>query len=290
MPIDNVPKPRRLHAIALAVVEIAAPLALFAIGVGHVFWHEKVNLDWQAVTLLITGVVLLFLPLREIAAKLLKLKIGKFELELQNDTAALSEKVDEAEAESAGDHDGDEDVDDDSDGKDDETSDGRGALEDEKPNQLTGLENREKDNPDAVPPPPVTSKLPGWSKRPRHYQIDFDELTTLRYEVDQLQSISPKAALIRVASALEQTVLKIATPLKPPQKLRVRSFSMALDLLYRSGKLTPSLASALSQFWTLRNKVIHQSAPIEEISVLPAIDDGFRLLAILKNLGSIEET
>jgi uncharacterized protein YutE (UPF0331/DUF86 family) len=280
MPTDNVPKPRRLHAIAFAGVGIAAPLALFSIGVGHVFWHEKVTLDWQAVTLLITGVVLFFLPLREIAAKILKLKIGKFELELQSDTAALSETVDEAEAEAA--------TDDETDGDrtDNTTSDGHTGLEIEKANQPDRPDYSEKGNPDAVS---VSSKLPGWSKRPRHYQIDFDELTALRYEVDQLQSISPKAGLIRVASALEQTVLKIATPLKPPQNLRVRSFSMALDLLYRSGKLTPSLASALSQFWTLRNKVIHQSAPIEETSVLPAIDDGFRLLAILKNLANIEE-
>ncbi|MGH9590823.1 MAG: hypothetical protein ACRD25_10520 [Terracidiphilus sp.] len=283
MPIENVPKSRRLHAIAIAVVGIAAPLALFAIGMGHVFWHEKVTLDWQAVTLLITGVLLFFLPLREIAAKLLKLKIGKFELELQKDTEALSEKVDEAEAESAEDDDDDDDT-------DDEASDGEGTSEDEKSDQPTRSKDKEKDGADAVPTRAATSDLPRWSKRPRHYQVDFDEVTSLRYEVDQLQSISPKAGLIRVASALEQTMLKMATPLKPPQKLRVRSFSMALDLLYRSGMLTPSLASALSQFWTLRNKIIHQSAPIEEISVLPAIDDGFRLLAILKNLGSIEDT
>lgn len=64
---------------------------------------------------------------------------------------------------------------------------------------------------------------------------------------------------------------------------------MALDLLYRSGKLTPSLASALSHFWTLRNKVVHQSVPIEEFFVLPAIDDGFRLLAILEDLNTLEE-
>lgn len=202
--------------------------------------------------------------------------------------------MDAAEAESARDDEEDDGhvnaTEDETDGNrtDNATSDGHTGLEIEEANQPDGPDNSEKGNLDAVTPHSVSSKLPGWSKRPRHYQIDFDELTALRYEADQLQSISPKAGLIRVASALEQTVLKMATPLEPPQKLRVRSFSMALDLLYRSGQLTPSLASALSQFWTLRNKVIHQSAPIEEISVLPAIDDGFRLLAILKNLGNIE--
>lgn len=276
MPTENNSKRARTEAFTVAVVGVVAPLALFAIGVGHVFWHEKVILDWEAVALLITGVVLLFLPLREIAAKLLKVKIGKFELELRKDTEALSETVAEAEAESA-----EEDFDD----FDNEESGGEKATgdegESEEPSEEEELSEGEGQK--------AATRLPRWSKHPRHYQVDFDEITALRYEVDQLQSVSPKAALIRLASALEQVVLRLATPLKPPQKLRVRSFSMALDLLYRAGKLTPALASALSQFWTLRNKVVHQSARVDELSALPAIDDGFRLLAILQNIRGIDK-
>ena len=252
-----------INVIAARGTTILAPFLLLAIGVAHIIWHEKVALDWQATALLITGVVFLFLPLREIAARVLKLKVGNFEVELREATEVLSQKVAEAEATTEFAAKIAEDVD---------PGPGQRAASDHEHSTEEDETAGRRANP---------SQPQSWTKKPRHYRVDFDEVTALRYEVDQLRGISPKAGLIRLAAAIEQAVIKMATPLKPPQKQRVRSFSMALDLLFRNQKVSAPLAQALSQFWRLRNKIAHQSAPVDDDVVTNAVDDGFRLLLIL---------
>lgn len=159
---------QRFHTNALLIVGAVAPFILFAIGLGHVFWHERLSLDWQAVALLVTGVILFFLPLRELTAKLLKVKIGEFELELQKDTAVLSEQVTKAETSVE-------------------------ANENEKSEEATESKDGPEENLDAAQHVAQQkgeeeaqhegeTRLLSWKRRSRHYQIDFDEFTTLRYE------------------------------------------------------------------------------------------------------------
>jgi hypothetical protein len=262
----------RVKKRALEVAGVAAPLLLITLGVLHTVWRDRFTLDWPTVTLLITGVVLLFIPLRELATKLLKLKVGGFELELRKETEILSEKVAAAETDT---------------GVMVQAAlvmvDSPGLNSPEDLGEEGGEAEADKgeihagDSTDRPRPDP-------WKRKPRHYRVDFDALTSLRYEMDQLSAISPKAALVTLASTLEQKVIKLATPLKPEGRLRVQSFSMALDLLLRNKKIPDSLAEALSGFWKIRNKIVHQSAPVDDEVVKTAIDDGFRLFVMVEGL------
>ncbi len=271
----DLPKSRASHASAnehdqqkglgLRVISIAAPLLLILVGILHVFGRDKFTLDWPTTTLLITGVALLMLPLREIAANLLKLKVGGVEFEFRKDTDALSQKVAKAEVDNQL-----------------SVSNKAIAAQTEDKAAENGPQSKVLDHTEAKPKE-TDAKVDPWNNRSRFFRLDFDEMTALRYEVDQLGTVSPKAGLVRLAAAVEQDIIRMATAIKPPEMEQVTSFSFALDMLNKAQRLSQPLIEALAQFWKLRNRIVNKSSSVEDTLVSSAIDDGFRLLYFLES-------
>jgi uncharacterized protein YutE (UPF0331/DUF86 family) len=259
---------RRRRSRTLRALGIAAPLLLILFGILHSLLPKMFSLDWQSVTLLVLGVVLFFLPMRKLAGMIKKLEVGSFKLELKEEGRELTETVTEAEQHV------------------EET-----GSKDQPPQAELPLTPPEKDEEQA--PPNEGSELGtlagesgrGRAHRPRrHYRSDFDAQSLLNYEIDQLAAVSPRAALIRLATAIEQMTVDMATPFKPEGKQRIRSFTQAIDVLQRAKKISPYLGEALSQFWRLRNKLVHVSAAVGDDVVTSATNDGLRLFAILEKI------
>lgn len=250
---------RQLRRRAIAAVGVSAPLLLIVLALLHAIWHDRFTLDWQTVTLLITGAVLLLVPMKEILAKVLKLKVGGFELELRKDTEDLTQKVIKAEAEAE-------------------------ATTGEPAKVPSGLVEAAPSPSHETTEDRRTIQWPSRDKYGRRKLGDLGELNQLHYEVDQLSGVSPTAGLIRLASALEQQIIAIATTLQPARKTPVRSVPIAVQTLMSHEQIPSSLAEALLSFWKLRNKIVHQSGPVDDSVIRTAITDGFRLLIILKEL------
>ena len=212
------------------------------------------------------GVVIFFLPMRELAGMIKKLEVGSFKLELKEEGRELTETVTEAEE------------------LEETTTEPRAtqALLPLKPLKTDGETPAGEGHEPETDTSSVTKER---QNRPRrHYRADFDAQTLLKYEVDQLSAVSTRAGLIRLASAIEQLTINMATPFKPEGKQRIRSFPQAIDILQREKKISPYLGEALSKFWHLRNKLVHVSAAVADDVVKTATDDGFRLFAILDKI------
>jgi uncharacterized protein YutE (UPF0331/DUF86 family) len=256
----------KFRAVALKVGGAIAPVFLIAVGLLHSMLPKTVALDWQTVTLLVVGVLTLFLPMRKLAGMIKSLEIGDFKVELREESKKLTDTVTEAERDEA-------------------------KIESERVDDAAGKLGTVLAEQDGQTQEQTVTTEEGAKanakkslKRPRYYIEDFEDASFLRYQVDQLTAIDPKAGLIRLASSIEQLVVNLGTYYKPDNLQRVTSFRMALDVLLRSGRIPPSLCEALAKFWRLRNKLVHVSAEVGDDVVRSAVDDGFRLVAILENI------
>lgn len=250
---------------------ILVPVFLLAVAIYHALRPKVLELDWQSVTLLIFGVFLLFVPMRDFAGMIKTLQIGKLKIMLEQ-ADELSESVANAEASEEADTPAPHEV----------------PKSIEKEEEDEGEEGNEGgSSARRIPPkPPRTGpKVRPAPERPKVNDLSADSVLRLVEEMNRLTSVDSRAALIRLASYIEFAVLTLAVHALPGHN--VRTFNEAVRMLFAQGWITPKTSDALQQFMRVRNNVAHLRTD-REVSgeiVSSAISDGFRLIQLLRDIG-----
>jgi uncharacterized protein YutE (UPF0331/DUF86 family) len=200
--------------------------------------------------------VLVFLPMRDIAAMIQSLELGKFKIllkatdQLEKTTARAEVDVIEQQT------------------KEDDKQDIANLHIAAK----TGHEPKRASKP-------IESD---WS--------DFEPLWKILSEVNELRAVSNTAALVRLATSIEATVITLASKvalfgMRPDSP---KTFRQALLTLTEAKVIPSSLAEGLSQFMDLRNKVVHSHMRkgLQDEVVKSAIENGILLVRMLLSIAS----
>jgi uncharacterized protein YutE (UPF0331/DUF86 family) len=277
---------------------VVAPLLLISAAIVHAVAPQKLGMDWQSVALLVFGVVLIFLPMRDIAVMIKSLELGKVKI-LMKDTNALDETTAKAEVEvaqekdlsqliepevdSQAEEDGGEERDvgdDDSAGEDESDERASEGGDGENLHRRSGKQRISSWTPHRIRGP--------WNEPELEFKSRYEPFWRIAGEVAQIAEVNPKAGLVRLAISIESTVVTLATDSKlaPPQSSM--SFRQAVMLLEQAKVIPRHLSEGLVQFMDLRNKIVHLHLRerVEDDVVTSATRNGMTLLSILLNIAS----
>ncbi len=101
-----------------------------------------------------------------------------------------------------------------------------------------------------------------------------------------VSATSPRAGLMLLSAEVEATLRTVLISSgSNPENIRRKTTSSLTRELALMGRLPPSLARSVDQFWTVRNHVVH-GAPWSDAEVLSAIDVGLGLLQLLQTMST----
>jgi uncharacterized protein YutE (UPF0331/DUF86 family) len=289
---------------------VIAPLLMISAAIAHSIEPKKFGMDWPSVALLIFGVVLVFIPMRDIAAMVKSLELGKVKI-LMKDKEALTETTAKAEVEVAQKKDLAESVEGEAEGQAKDVGEGKDEVEnkdkseDEDNNGGGGGDEGEVDrkaDDDGDKPRPTGGKNPKrpspkskllrprstWTEEELGLKPRYEPFWRIAGEVAQIAEVNPKAGLVRLAISIESTVVTLATELQLAPRQRTMSFRHAMILLEQTKIIPRHLSEGLVQFMELRNKIVHLHLRerIEDEVVTSATRNGMTLLHMLLEIAS----
>lgn len=235
---------------------LAAGLLIF-VGVLHAAKPAWLALDWPSVTLVLVGVLLLFVPLNNLGALIESVEFGKNKIlfrktkELQTEVKAAlrSENIETLSKNIAGVYVGTH--------RTHDSATGRTPPED------ADLERRKDMNP----------QVPGMGG------LSFFDETRIRALLD----VDKDMALIRVAIEIERMTNILAERngiTVPGSKL---SLNQVIPKLVQAGEITAQASRALMQFQRVRNEIVHAGREVSEQLITSAISSGWDLLSLLRS-------
>lgn len=128
--------------------------------------------------------------------------------------------------------------------------------------------------PQAIPERLPTEKAPsGRTDRPE----DVEQV------ILKQAAVSPRAALMLLSAELERELRELLTSRGQMPGYSYRNPREAIAVLFELGEATPDTVANVSQFWNVRNLIIHGGEG-EESDILRAIDSGLVILRTLKAL------
>jgi hypothetical protein len=237
-------------------LSVVAPLVLIALGFLHEVVPKRLTLDWQSVVLVLAGVVLLFIPLRDFLTLVNTLKVGGVEIGLNEDAEKLARQVTIAEIQEGLD---------------------TGMQQPKFVGRSRTLDSTTRDLGRTKGPPVMTDSVP----------TPDSKVTSASFssQIMKLMSVDPEMALVRLGTELERALSALEGNTGTDRPKSGIIWSKTLRHLVASGMLSAPIAAALTQFRNVRNEIIHSSreGAISRVAVASAVASGLELLRLLQS-------
>lgn len=241
-------------------------------GALHAFKPAWLTLDWPSIVLILTGILLLFLPLDDLGSVVESLEIGKTKI-LFRKVKQLNDTVEEAIREEVA------------------PSNLSRLVRESSPETDLGDSEEEAASTTSVPSRPLDGRR---TTSQKDRTADMGRTETLEFLDDRrmrsLLETDKEMALIRIGIEIERILAELERDTSITTRAPGIVWSRTIKSLEVQGQITSQIAKALTEFRNVRNQLIHPSAgAVPEALVTSAVDSGLKLLRLLSNIANIKE-